>query len=122
MLESLLNKVAGLTPILKNICQRLLLYCTHTTHCYLSILLYIQHFLPDHHCYYLEAVVWSYSIKKVLLQISQNSLEKTCARVSFLIKLQGLDLQLYQKRDSGTGVSLVTLAKFLGTLFVTEYL
>ena len=31
MSESLFNKVAGLTPILKNICQRLLLHCTHTT-------------------------------------------------------------------------------------------
>ena len=30
MLESLFNKVTGLTPILKNICQRLFLHCTHT--------------------------------------------------------------------------------------------
>ena len=52
VLESLFNKVAGLTPILKNICQRLLLYCTQTTHCYLPILLYIQHLLPYHHWYY----------------------------------------------------------------------
>ena len=42
---SLLNKVADLTPILKNICQRLLLHCTHTTHCYLSVLLYLQQLL-----------------------------------------------------------------------------
>ena len=34
------------TPILKNICQRLLLYCTLTTLCYLSVLLYIQYLLP----------------------------------------------------------------------------
>ena len=33
--------------------------------------------------------------KKVFLEISQNSQEKTCATVSFLIKLQALDLQLY---------------------------
>ena len=33
------------------------------------------------------------SIKKVFLRISQNSQEKTCARVSFLIKLQGSCLQ-----------------------------
>ena len=38
MLESLFNRVAGLTTILKNICQRLLLHCTRTTHCYLSVL------------------------------------------------------------------------------------
>ena len=41
-----LNKVSGLTPILKNICQRLLLYCSRITHCYLTVLLYIQHLLP----------------------------------------------------------------------------
>ena len=52
VLESLFNKVPSLTPILKNICQRLLLHCTRTTHCYLSVLLYIQHFLPHHHCFY----------------------------------------------------------------------
>ena len=68
MLESLFNKVAGLTPILKNICQRLLLHCTRTTHCYLSVLLYIQHLLPHHHCYYSEAVVRRCSIKKGVLR------------------------------------------------------
>ena len=52
VLESLFNKVAGLTRILKNICQQLLLHSTHTTHCYLSVLLYIQHLLTHHHCYY----------------------------------------------------------------------
>ena len=31
VLESLFNKITGLTPVLKNICQRLLLHCTHTT-------------------------------------------------------------------------------------------
>ena len=40
-------------------------------------------------------------IKKVLLEISQNSQENTCARVSFLLRLQAFGLQLYQKRDSG---------------------
>ena len=35
---------------------------------------------------YLEAVVRKCSVKKVFLQISQNSLENTCARDSFLIK------------------------------------
>ena len=32
------------------------------------------------------------SVKKVFLEISQNSQENTCARVSFLIKLQALGL------------------------------
>ena len=38
MLESLFNKVTGLTPILKNIFQRLLLHCTRTTHCYHGVI------------------------------------------------------------------------------------
>ena len=42
-----------------------------------------------------EAVAQSCSAKKVFLEISQNSLENTCARASFLIKLQGSALQLY---------------------------
>ena len=35
-----------------------------------------------------EAVVQKCSVKKVFLEIWQNSQENTCARVSFLIKLQ----------------------------------
>ena len=49
----------------------------------------------------MEVVVRRRSMKKGFLEISQNSQENTCARVAFLIKLQGL--QLYLKRDSGTG-------------------
>ena len=37
---------------------------------------------------YTEALVQRCSVKKVLLEISQNSEKNTCARVSFLIKLQ----------------------------------
>ena len=36
----------------------------------------------------IQAVTERRSIKKVFLEISQNSKEKTCARVSFLIRLQ----------------------------------
>ena len=43
-----------------------------------------------------EAVAQRYSVKKVFLEVSQNSQENTCARVSFLIKLQAC----------GTGVFL----------------
>ena len=35
------------------------------------------------------------SVEKVFLEISQNSQKNTCARVSFLIKLCALGLQLY---------------------------
>ena len=55
MLKTLFNKFAGLTPILKNICQRLLLYCTRTTRCYVSGLLYIHH------------------LQRVFLEISQKA-------------------------------------------------
>ena len=43
----------------------------------------------------LEAVVGMCSVKKVSLEILQNSQESTCARVSFLIKLQTWGLQIY---------------------------
>ena len=59
-----------------------------------------------------ETVAKSCSVKKVFLEVSQNSQENTCARVSFLIKLQASGLQLYQKRDSGTGVFLRILRNF----------
>ena len=52
--------------------------------------------------YNLEAFVQSCSVKKVLLSISQNSRESSCARVSFWIKLQAL----------GTGVFLWVLGNF----------
>ena len=42
-----------------------------------------------------EAVVQTCSVKKVLLEISQNSQENACAWDSFLIKLQAQGLQLY---------------------------
>ena len=37
-----------------------------------------------------EAVAQTCSVKKVFLEISQNPQENTCAKVSFLIKLQSL--------------------------------
>ena len=37
-----------------------------------------------------EAVAQRFSVKMVFLEISQYSQENTCARVSFLIKLQAL--------------------------------
>ena len=55
---------------------------------------------------------------EVFCEISQNSEENTCARVSFLIKLQILDLKLYLKKDCGTGVQPVSFVKFLRTPFL----
>ena len=45
-----------------------------------------------------EAVAWRCSVKKVFLEISQNSQENVCARVSFLIKLHASDLQILVKK------------------------
>ena len=56
--------------------------------------------------------------KKAVLEVSQNSQKNKCARVSFLIKLQARGLQLYLKRDSGTGVFLWILRNFQEHLFL----
>ena len=55
-------------------------------------------------------------MKKVFLEISQNSLENTCARVSFLIKLQAF-ATLLKKRLLHRCFS-VNFAKFLRTPFL----
>ena len=46
-----------------------------------------------------EAVVQGRSIEKVLLKISQNSLEKTSVRVCFLIKLQN-EAYIFIKKET----------------------
>ena len=51
-----------------------------------------------------EAATGGFLCKKLLLKISEYSQENTCVTVPFLTKLQSL--QLYQKRDSNTGVFL----------------
>ena len=53
----------------------------------------------------------------MFLEISQNLEENTCARFSFLIKLQVPSLQVNLKRDSGSGVFLWIFGKFLRTPF-----
>ena len=45
-----------------------------------------------------EAVVQRCSVKKVLLEILQNSQENTCVRVAFLIKLQASATLLKKRR------------------------
>ena len=59
-------------------------------------------------------------VKKVFLKISQNSHENTCARVSFLIKLQARGLLLLKKR-LWHRCFLVNFAKFLRTPFFIEH-
>ena len=47
---------------------------------------------------YIEAVIRGVLLKKVFLEISQNSQENSCARVSFLIKLQASISNFFQKQ------------------------
>ena len=47
-----------------------------------------------------EAVTQRCSVKKVFLEISQNLQEKTCVRVSFLIRLQASYNLIKKERDS----------------------
>ena len=42
-----------------------------------------------------EAVIQRCSVKKMFIEISQNSQENTCTRVSFFHKVAGLSLQIY---------------------------
>ena len=52
-----------------------------------------------------EAVAQRCSIKKMFIEIWQNSQENTCARVSFLTKL-------HANKDSGTGIFLWIFQNF----------
>ena len=58
-----------------------------------------------------ETVTQRCSVKKLFLEISQNSQENICARVSFLKKLQAAPATLL-KRDSSRGVFLWILRNF----------
>ena len=56
--------------------------------------------------HYPEAVSRRCSVKKVFLEISQNSQKNTCARVSFLIKLQTEACNFIKKATLGQVFSL----------------
>ena len=57
-------------------------------------------------------------MKKVLLKISRNSQENTCARASFLINLQTSGLELYLKQKIWHMCLPVSFATFLRTPFI----
>ena len=83
-----------------NVCEKV---CSHTVVSFNLLALLITYKLigeeeskfSEKGFLFLETVVQRCSVKKVLLEISQNSQKNTCARVSFSIKLQASDLQLY---------------------------
>ena len=54
--------------------------------------------------------------KKMFWEISQNPERNTCARFSFLIESDSVDLQLHLNGDFST-VIFVSFAKFVGHLF-----
>ena len=70
------------------------------------------------------------SIKKVFLNISQNSQENSCARISFLIKLQALKLTTeftnhycnFIKKDTLARVSSCEFCEIFKNTFLIEYL
>ena len=78
------------------------------------IIIYLQYIIA-------EAVAQRCFLKKVFLEISQNSQENTCARVSFLIKLQAAPATLLKKRLWHRCFP-VSSAKFLRTPFFIEHL
>ena len=71
-----------------------------------------------------QAVAQRCSVKKVFLEISQNSQESTCARLSFLVMLQawGLGRATLLKKRFWHRCFPVNFAKFLRTPFFTEHL
>ena len=71
---------------------------------------------------YAEAVVQRCSVKMVFLEISQNSQENTCARVSFFKKVAGLRPATLLKKRLCHRCFPVNLAKFLRTPFSIEHL
>ena len=69
---------------------------------------------------YTEAVARKCSVKKMFLEISQNSQENTSAKVSFLTKLQALGLRraTLLKKRLWHRCFPVNFAKFLRTPFL----
>ena len=88
--------------------------CFFSLYFLLKILFVYQHSNP-------EAATQRCSIKKVFLEILENSQENTSVRVSFLIKLQTA-LATLLKRRLWHRCFPVNFAKFLRAPFVTEHL
>ena len=65
-----------------------------------------------------EAVFWRRFLKKVFLEISQNSQENTWARVSFLIKLQALAYNVIKKETITQVFSYEFCEIFKNTFFI----
>ena len=60
-------------------------------------------------------------ISKMFLKMSQNWFEKTCTRVSFLLKLQALDKTSRRMSVYGYFIYLFIYLSFIYSLFIVEY-
>ena len=67
---------------------------------------------------FIEAVVQRCSVRKVFSKISQNSQENTCARVSFLIKLQ----RDFANKETLAPVFSCEFCEISKSIFFTEHL
>ena len=67
-----------------------------------------------------EAVVQRCSLEKVFLEISQDSQDNTCARVSFFAKVAGLRPATLLKKRPWHSCFPVNFAKFLRTPFYRQ--
>ena len=95
--------------------------CTaHTSLCYLSVLLYVQHLLPHYHCYYSEAVVRRCAIKKGVLINFGKFTGKHLWRSLFFNKVVGIRPATLFKKRLWHKCFPMSFAKFLRTPFVTE--
>ena len=68
---------------------------------YFSVLLFLKLFFENF--WRTEAATRGVLYKKMFLNISQNSQESKCARVPFLLKLQGAPAILLKKKETLTG-------------------
>ena len=76
-----------------------------------------QKYFPCFSLFVASAVAQTCSVKKLFLEIFENSQENTCARVSCLMKLHALFKKILWYR-----CFLVNYVKFLRTSFLTEHL
>ena len=135
MLESLFNKVTGLTPILKNIFQRVLLHCTRTTHYYHGVIRFTFTFFLiittttvniSSVCFWfklkrLQRIRSSYQrcfiIKGVLRNFSKFTGKQLCQSL-FFNKVAGVRPATLLRKRLWQRFFPVTFAKFLGTPFL----
>ena len=100
MLESLLNKAAGLTPILKD--RYFVKNCFCTAHT--PLIVFFRFTLYSAPSSSSSQLLLRSSRPEVFLEISQNSLENTCVRVSFFNKIA--EFRPWQDLGSDAGVFL----------------